>query len=137
LSEIIIYHCNFFIILITKMGCVQSNVTIHDTASDDLNGPALDVYTDVHMSTRAFTVRLGPMPMLNDRPMQLDLRESTRRMRIYNGRFKNGVYFKLLVPCTNGLTAAARKRGIIHIVALYNGDKFEKDLVGNYYIFSM
>jgi len=94
---------------------------------------AMDAFTSLRRTERAFTVMFGEYPMLNDRPMKLN--KSSVRMPEYTGKFANGAHFRLLVPKTEGLTDHAREIGLLYIVSLYVGDKFEKELRGNYFIF--
>lgn len=119
------------------MGCFWSrdddDVTMHDPSL----GPMMGAYTDKDQTECAFFIRLGERPMLIYRrghvPMKLDAHESS--MQVYTGQFKNKTWFKLLVPSTEGLTDKARRIGLVYIVSLYVGDKFEKKLRGNYFIF--
>ena len=61
--------------------------------------------------------------------------ESNTKHSTYKGVFRNGAHFKLLVTSKQVLTDKAKATGLQHVVSLYVGDKYEKLLRGNYYIF--
>jgi hypothetical protein len=92
-------------------------------------------FTDPGGRTPALSLVFSGQPMLDDVRMNLLRTGSTSSVMAFGGKFKDGTEFKLLVPTTEGLTDAAKQKGIKHIISLYVGEGFEKELVGNYFIF--
>jgi hypothetical protein len=70
---------------------------------------------------------------MNDIQMKL-LRDTTDKVKTFGGK-KNGTHYKLIVPTMDGLTANVLNKGICHVVSLWAGDRFEKDLMGNFFVF--
>jgi len=95
----------------------------------------LEAFADVQKKQLAFTLHLGRNPMLGRRPMKICQRDTTEKCHCYMGKFHNGAWFKLLVPCTDALTDQAASLGVRYIVSLYVGDYFTKELRGNYFVF--
>ncbi len=91
-------------------------------------------YVDSGASKIGLMLTFGSKPTLDQSPMKLVKNESTPTLKVFEGRLADGMYFRLLVPSSDGLTASTKNLGIKHIVSLYFGSRI-RELVGNFYIF--
>jgi len=92
-------------------------------------------YADPKQTHISFPVTFYPKQTMDKAPMKLSHSESTSVMKAFVGAFSDGTEFKLLVYCTGELSPNALSRGIRHKLLLFVGDKFEKSLLGTFYVF--